>query len=99
MPAFLNHFLLSLFVSFTQSLTFKITSLKFKEKTTDLDTKSYKYLLLAVVKLIHADPKLLLHVSIVCKDVLFILSLNFNMCKTCENICFTLCFFTRSYSL
>ncbi|MGH0174876.1 UNVERIFIED_CONTAM: hypothetical protein FKN15_069609 [Acipenser sinensis] len=45
----------------TPSLTFKITSLKFKEKTTDLDTKSYKYLLLAVVKLIHADPKLLLH--------------------------------------
>ncbi|XP_041097270.1 neurofibromin isoform X12 [Polyodon spathula] len=45
----------------TPSLTFKITSLKFKEKTTDLDTRSYKYLLLAVVKLIHADPKLLLH--------------------------------------
>ncbi|KAG7483656.1 hypothetical protein MATL_G00040740 [Megalops atlanticus] len=48
----------------TPSLTFKekmTTSLKFKEKTTDLDTRSYKYLLLAIVKLIHADPKLMLH--------------------------------------
>ncbi|XP_069040594.1 neurofibromin isoform X1 [Lepisosteus oculatus] len=47
----------------TTSLTFKekMTSLKFKEKTADLDTRSYKYLLLAVVKLIHADPKLMLH--------------------------------------
>ncbi|KAJ8348709.1 hypothetical protein SKAU_G00272980 [Synaphobranchus kaupii] len=47
----------------TPSLTFKekMTSLKFKEKATDLDTRSYKYLLLAVVKLIHADPKLMLH--------------------------------------
>uniref|UniRef100_A0A8D3BJR5 Neurofibromin n=1 Tax=Scophthalmus maximus TaxID=52904 RepID=A0A8D3BJR5_SCOMX len=48
----------------TPSLTFKgkmTTSLKFKEKTTDLDTRSYKCLLLALVKLIHADPKLLLH--------------------------------------
>lgn len=46
-----------------QSLTFKekMTSLKFKEKTTDLDTRS---LLLALVKLIHSDPKLMLHVSI-----------------------------------
>lgn len=40
------------------------TSLKFKEKATDLDTRSYKCLLLALVKLIHADPKLMLHVSI-----------------------------------
>lgn len=50
-----------------QSLTFKgkmSTSLKFKEKATDLDTRSYKCLLLALVKLIHADPKLMLHVSI-----------------------------------
>lgn len=48
-----------------QSLTFKekMSSLKFKEKTTDLDTRSHKYLLLALVKLIHADPKLMLHVS------------------------------------
>lgn len=49
-----------------QSLTFigkKTTSLKFKEKATDLDTRSYKCLLLALVKLIHADPKLMLHVS------------------------------------
>ncbi|XP_066552238.1 neurofibromin isoform X3 [Amia ocellicauda] len=47
----------------TPSLTFKekMTSLKFKEKTTEMDTRSYKYLLLAVVKLIHADPKLMLH--------------------------------------
>uniref|UniRef100_A0A672PC20 Neurofibromin 1 n=2 Tax=Sinocyclocheilus grahami TaxID=75366 RepID=A0A672PC20_SINGR len=43
------------------SLTFKekmTTSLKFKEKSTDLDSRS---LLLALVKLIHADPKLMLH--------------------------------------
>ncbi|CAB1348059.1 unnamed protein product [Coregonus sp. 'balchen'] len=48
----------------TPSLTFKekmTTSLKFKEKSTDLDTRSYKCLLLALVKLIHADPKLMLH--------------------------------------
>ncbi|KAG7470552.1 hypothetical protein MATL_G00115000 [Megalops atlanticus] len=47
----------------TPSLTFKekMTSLKFKEKTTDLDTKSHKHLVLAMVKLIHADPKLMLH--------------------------------------
>ncbi|XP_062328216.1 neurofibromin isoform X4 [Osmerus eperlanus] len=46
------------------SLTFKdrmTTSLKFKEKATELDTRSYKCLLLALVKLIHADPKLMLH--------------------------------------
>ncbi|KAF7700963.1 neurofibromin isoform X1 [Silurus meridionalis] len=45
------------------SLTFKekVTSLKFKDKATDLDTRSHKYLMLALVKLIHADPKLLLH--------------------------------------
>lgn len=35
------------------------TSLKFKEKA-ELDSRS---LLLALVKLIHADPKLMLHVS------------------------------------
>lgn len=49
-----------------QSLTFKgkvTNSLKFKEKTAELDTRSYKCLLLALVKLIHADPKLMLHVS------------------------------------
>lgn len=40
------------------------TSLKFKEKATELDTRSYKCLLLALVKLIHADPKLMLHVSL-----------------------------------
>uniref|UniRef100_A0A8C2WU17 Neurofibromin n=1 Tax=Cyclopterus lumpus TaxID=8103 RepID=A0A8C2WU17_CYCLU len=48
----------------TPSLTFKgkmSTSLKFKEKATELDTRSYKCLLLALVKLIHADPKLMLH--------------------------------------
>lgn len=51
--------------SFDQSLTFKekMTSLKFKEKPTDLETRSYKFLLLSLVKLIHADPKLLLCVS------------------------------------
>ncbi|XP_055369731.1 neurofibromin isoform X2 [Betta splendens] len=51
-------------IRMTPSLTFKgkmSTSLKFKEKTTDLDTRSYKCLLLALVKLIHADPKLMLH--------------------------------------
>lgn len=37
------------------------TSLKFKEKSADLDSRS---LLLALVKLIHADPKLMLHVSL-----------------------------------
>ncbi|XP_053502361.1 neurofibromin isoform X1 [Ictalurus furcatus] len=45
----------------TPSLTFKekmTTSLKFKEKSADLDSRS---LLLALVKLIHADPKLMLH--------------------------------------
>uniref|UniRef100_A0A672MNZ6 Neurofibromin 1 n=2 Tax=Sinocyclocheilus grahami TaxID=75366 RepID=A0A672MNZ6_SINGR len=45
----------------TSSLTFKekmTTSLKFKERSTDLDSRS---LLLALVKLIHADPKLMLH--------------------------------------
>lgn len=53
--------------AFPQSLTFKgkmTTSLKFKEKATELDTRSYKCLLLALVKLIHADPKLMLHVSL-----------------------------------
>uniref|UniRef100_A0A8C7WES6 Neurofibromin 1a n=1 Tax=Oncorhynchus mykiss TaxID=8022 RepID=A0A8C7WES6_ONCMY len=48
----------------TSSLSFKekmTTSLKFKERTTDLDTRSYKCLLLVLVKLIHADPKLMLH--------------------------------------
>ncbi|XP_062393338.1 neurofibromin isoform X4 [Sardina pilchardus] len=46
----------------TSSLTFKekMTSLKLREKTTDLDTRSHN-LLLALVKLIHADPKLMLH--------------------------------------
>lgn len=55
-----------LLLVFVQSLTFKgkvTNSLKFKEKTTELDTRSYKCLLLALVKLIHADPKLMLHVS------------------------------------
>ncbi|CAL8344392.1 unnamed protein product, partial [Arctogadus glacialis] len=48
----------------TPSQTFKekmTTSLKFKEKATEMDTRSYKCLLLALVKLIHADPKLMLH--------------------------------------
>ncbi|XP_056592096.1 neurofibromin isoform X2 [Triplophysa dalaica] len=47
----------------TPSLTFKgkMSSLKFKEKATDLDTRSHKYLLLALVKLIHLDPKLMLY--------------------------------------
>ncbi|XP_010775457.1 neurofibromin-like, partial [Notothenia coriiceps] len=48
----------------TPSLTFKgkiSTSLKYKEKATELDTRSYKCLLLALVKLIHADPRLMLH--------------------------------------
>lgn len=39
------------------------TSLKFKEKPTDSEARSYKFLLLAIVKLIHGDPKLMLHVS------------------------------------
>ncbi|KAM6970361.1 neurofibromin-like [Aplochiton taeniatus] len=48
----------------TPSLTFKekmTTSLKFKEKATEQDTRSSKCLLLVLVKLIHADPKLMLH--------------------------------------
>ncbi|KAK0135823.1 Neurofibromin [Merluccius polli] len=48
----------------TTSQTFKekmTTSLKFKEKATEMDTRGYKCLLLALVKLIHADPKLMLH--------------------------------------
>ncbi|XP_048468774.1 neurofibromin isoform X1 [Rhincodon typus] len=47
----------------TSSLTFKekMTNLKFKEKPTDSETRSYKLLLLAIVKLIHGDPKLMLH--------------------------------------
>lgn len=40
-----------------------MSSLKFKEKATDLDTRSHKYLLLDLVKLIHLDPKLMLYVS------------------------------------
>ena len=40
-----------------------MTSLKLREKTADTDSKSHN-LLLALVKLIHADPKLMLHVSI-----------------------------------
>ncbi|XP_053130571.1 neurofibromin isoform X2 [Hemicordylus capensis] len=49
-------------IRMTPSLTFKekMTSLKFKEKPTDIETRSYKVLLLSMVKLIHADPKLLL---------------------------------------
>ncbi|XP_061460989.1 neurofibromin isoform X3 [Rhineura floridana] len=49
-------------IRMTPSLTFKekMTSLKFKEKPTDVETRSYKVLLLSMVKLIHADPKLLL---------------------------------------
>ncbi|XP_043910571.1 neurofibromin isoform X1 [Protopterus annectens] len=39
----------------------KVTSLKFKEKPTDMETRNYKYLLLSLVKLIHADPKLMLY--------------------------------------
>uniref|UniRef100_A0A8C8RKE5 Neurofibromin n=1 Tax=Pelusios castaneus TaxID=367368 RepID=A0A8C8RKE5_9SAUR len=50
-------------IRMTPSLTFKekMTSLKFKEKPTDLETRSYKLLLLSMVKLLHADPKLLLY--------------------------------------
>ncbi|XP_062815886.1 neurofibromin isoform X2 [Anolis carolinensis] len=49
-------------IRMTPSLTFKekMSSLKFKEKPTDVDTRNYKVLLLSMVKLIHADPKLLL---------------------------------------
>ncbi|KAG8587293.1 hypothetical protein GDO81_005630 [Engystomops pustulosus] len=50
-------------IRLTPSLTFKekMPYLKFKEKPTDLETRSYKYLLLSMVKLIHGDPKLLLY--------------------------------------
>ncbi|XP_074869403.1 neurofibromin isoform X2 [Carettochelys insculpta] len=50
-------------IRMTPSLTFKekMSSLKFKEKPTDLETRSYKVLLLSMVKLLHADPKLLLY--------------------------------------
>lgn len=57
-----NNEKIQIFIS--QSLTFKekmTTSLKFKEKSADLDSRS---LLLALVKLLHADPKLMLHVSL-----------------------------------
>nr|XP_060613045.1 neurofibromin isoform X1 [Anolis sagrei ordinatus] len=49
-------------IRMTPSLTFKekMSSLKFKEKPTDVETRHYKVLLLSMVKLIHADPKLLL---------------------------------------
>ncbi|KAG8122701.1 hypothetical protein E2320_018194, partial [Naja naja] len=54
-------------IRMTPSLTFKekMTSLKFKEKPTDVETRSYKVLLLSIVKLIHADPKLLLYALLV----------------------------------
>jgi len=47
-----------------QSLTLreKVTRLNFKEKSSD-DTPSYKYLLLWIVRLVHADPIVMLHVS------------------------------------
>ena len=47
-----------------QSLSFKekVTSLKFKEKTSE-DGPSAKYLLFWIVRLIHADPILMLNVS------------------------------------
>ena len=47
-----------------QSLTFKekVTSFKIKEKSSE-EGPSYKYLLLGIVRLIHADPILMLHVS------------------------------------
>uniref|UniRef100_A0A8C5N5E9 Neurofibromin n=1 Tax=Leptobrachium leishanense TaxID=445787 RepID=A0A8C5N5E9_9ANUR len=50
-------------IRLTPSLTFKekMPYLKFKEKPTDLETRSYKCLLLSMVKLIHGDPKLLLY--------------------------------------
>ena len=46
-----------------QSLTFKekVTSLKFKEKAAE-EWPSPKHLLLWIVRLIHADPILMLHV-------------------------------------
>ncbi len=48
-----------------QSLTFKekVSSLKFKEKPSE-EIPSFKFLLLWIVRLIHADPILMLHVSI-----------------------------------
>ncbi|KAM9321250.1 neurofibromin [Gastrophryne carolinensis] len=50
-------------IRLTPSITFKekMPYLKFKEKPTDVETRSYKYLLLSLVKLIHGDPKLLLY--------------------------------------
>ncbi|XP_018425838.1 PREDICTED: neurofibromin, partial [Nanorana parkeri] len=50
-------------IRLTPSLTFKekMPYLKFKEKPTDVETRSYKYLLLSLVKLMHGDPKLLLY--------------------------------------
>lgn len=66
------------------------TSLKFKEKSADLDSRS---LLLALVKLIHADPKLMLHVSLyhlaqiscspsVAKSLMIALLQNHQLCWT-----------------
>ena len=40
----------------------KVTRLNFKEKSSD-DAPSYKYLLLWIVRLVHADPIVMLHVS------------------------------------
>ena len=49
---------------FLQSLSVreKITGLRLKEKSSD-EGPSYKFLLLWIVRLIHADPILMLHVS------------------------------------
>ena len=50
--------------SISQSLTKrdKVVNLMFRDKTSD-DVLSYKFLLLGIVRLIHADPNLMLNVS------------------------------------
>ncbi len=52
-----------IFINFNQSLSVreKITGLRLKEKSSD-EGPSYKFLLLWIVRLIHADPILMLHV-------------------------------------
>lgn len=45
-----------------QSMTIRLT--KFKDRSSSEEVPSVKYLLLWIVRLIHADPNLMLHVSI-----------------------------------
>jgi len=59
--------LLMLSLMICQSLTKrdKVVSLMFRDKTLD-EVLSYKFLLLGIVRLIHADPNLMLNVCDYC---------------------------------